>query len=83
MPPKPKKNAPPVTPKRGMHKSRNKPQPPPEIQSTEDLASMDESSTMTEFTQMLGNLTAALVTMSIHMDKFSQGKASPVDITSV
>ena len=44
---------------------------------------MDESSTMTEFTQMLGNLTAALVTMSIHMDKFSQGKASPVDITSV
>ena len=65
MPPKPKKNAPPATPKREMHKSRSKPQPPPEIQSTEDLVSMDESSSMTEFRQMLGNLTAALMTMSI------------------
>ena len=65
-----------------MHKSRRKPQPPPEIQSTEDLASMDESSTMTEFRQMLGNLTAALLTMSTRLDMLSPGKASLVDIRS-
>ena len=31
---------------------------------------------------MLGNLTTALMMMSTRMDNFSQGKASPVDITS-
>ena len=84
MPPKSKKNAPPATPKKGAHKSRRKPQPPPEIQSTEDLSSMDESSTMTEFRQTLGGPTAALVTMSTstRLDTLSSGKASPVDITS-
>ena len=82
MPPKSKKNASPVTPKKGTHKSRRKSQPPPEIQDTEDLASTDESSTMKEFCQTLGDLTTALVTMSTRLDTLSQGQASPVDIPS-
>ena len=82
MPPKPKKNAPAASPKRGTHKSRRKQHPPPEIQSTADLASMDERVTMREFTQMLGNLTTALVTMSSRMDQFEQGKAKSVDVIS-
>ena len=82
MPPKSKKNAPPSTPRRGTHKSRSKPQPPPEFQSNEELMSTDESSTMMEFRQKLGNLTTALVTMATRMGQFSQGKASQVDTTS-
>ena len=83
MPPKPKRNVPPASPKRGMHKSRRKLQPPPELQSTADLASMDERATMREFMQMLWNLTTTLATMSSRIDQFEQSKAKSVDITSV
>ena len=82
MPPKPKKNTTPATPKRGTHKSRRKQQPLPEIQSTADLASTDESATMRDFTQTLGDLTTALATMSSRLDQFEQGKDKSVDITS-
>ena len=80
MPPKPKKNATPDTPKRGTHKSRRKQQPPPEIQATADLASTDDSATLRNFTQTLGNLTTALATISSKLDHLEQGKL--VDITS-
>ena len=43
---------------------------------------MDESATMREFTQTLGNLTTALATMSSRMDQLEQAKANSVDITS-
>ena len=76
MPPKAKKNAPPATPKRGTHKSRRKPQPPPEIQATADLASMDERDTMREFMQMLGNLTTALAMMSSRIVSLSKARSS-------
>ena len=79
MPPKSKKTVSPVTPKKGTHKSRRKPQPPPEIQD-HDLASREESSTMQEFRQTLGARTAALVTMFTHLDTLSQGQATSVDI---
>ena len=82
MPPKNKKNAPPTTPRRGMHKPSSKPQLPPEFQSNEELTRMDESSTMMEFRLMLGTLTTALVTMAMRMDQLSHDKASKVDITS-
>ena len=82
MPPKSKKNAPPSTPRRGTHKSRSKPHPPPEFQSNIELVSMDDSSTMMELRQRLGILTTALVMMASRMDQFDQGKASSVDSTS-
>ena len=81
MPPKSKNNAPPSTPRRGMHKSRSKPQPPSEFQSNEELTSMDESATMMEFMETLGNLTTTLAIMTSRMDQFSQGKVQ-VDFTS-
>ena len=68
MPPKHKKTVSPVTLKKGTHKSRRKPQPAPEIQD-HDLTSRDESSAMQAFRQTLGDITAALVTMSTHLDK--------------
>ena len=63
MPPKTKKNAPPSSPTRGMHKTRSKPHPPPEFQPNLELTSMDESSSLMEVKQMLGALTSALATM--------------------
>ena len=78
MPPKSKKTVSPITPKKGMHKSRRKQQPPPEIQD-HDLASADESSTMQEFSHTLGDITAALVSMSTRLDNL-QGRAESVDI---
>ena len=79
MPPKAKKTVSPVTRKKGTHKSMRKPQPLQEIQD-HDLASTDESSTMQEFRQTLGDMTAALVTMSTRLDTLSQGQATSVDI---
>ena len=80
--PKPPKNATHATPKRGTHKTRRKQQPPPEIQSTADLVSTDESATTRDFTQMLGDLTTALAMMSSRLDQFEEGKAKSMDITS-
>ena len=81
MPPKTKKNAPPTTPtpRRGTHKSRNQPQPPPEFNSNIELTSTDDSPAMREIRQMLGSLNTDMATMSYRMDQF---QASSVDITA-
>ena len=78
MPPKNKKNAPPSTPRRGVHKTRSKLQPPPEFQPNVELMSPDESAALMEVKQTLGTLTTDLMTMAIKVDQLSHGKASQV-----
>ena len=80
MPPKSKKTVSPVTHRKGTHKSRRKPQPPPEHQD-HDLASQDESSTMQGLRQTLGDITAALVTMSTRLDTL-QDQAKSVAVAA-
>ena len=77
MPPKNKTFAPPSTSRRGTHKSRRKPQPPPEFQPLE-LTSTDESSSLIEVKQTLGVLTTALAMMATQVEQLSQGKVSQV-----
>ena len=78
MPPKNKKNAPPSTPRRGLHNTRSKPQLPPEFQPNLELTSMDESSGLMEVKQMLGALTTALAMMATQVEQLSQGMVSQV-----
>ena len=78
MPPKNKENAPSSTPRKGMHKTRSKPQPPPEFQPNQELMSTDESTALMEVKQTLGSLTTALVMMATKVEQLSQGKASQV-----
>ena len=78
MAPKSEKTAPPSTPGKGAHKSRSKPQPPPEFEPNLELMSPDDSSTLMEVKQMLGTLTTALATITTQVEQLSKGKASPV-----
>ena len=71
MPPKNKKNGPLSTPRRGTHKTRSKPQPPPEFQPNLELTSMDECSGLMEVKQMLGALITALATMATQVEQLS------------
>ena len=79
MPPKNKKNAPPSTHRKGAHKTRSKPHPPPEFQPNHELTSSDESAALMEVKQMLETLTTAQMTMATKVEEqLSQGKASQV-----
>ena len=59
-----------------MHKTRSKPQLPPEFQHNQELTSPDESPILMEVRQTLGNLTTALVTMATKVEQLSLGQAS-------
>ena len=61
-----------------MHKTRRKPQPPPEFQPNQELKSPDESPVQMEVKQTLGTLTAALAMMATKVEQLSQGQASQV-----
>ena len=71
MSPKSKKNAAPSTSRRGAHKTRSKPQPPPEFQPNVELTSLDESVALMEVKQTLGTLTTDLATMATKVDQLS------------
>ena len=60
------------------HKTRSKPQPPPEFQPTQELSSLDDSATLMEVKKTLGMLTTALAAITTQVDHLSQGKASQV-----
>ena len=67
---------PPLGGGQGWHKTRSKPQPPPEFQHTQELSSLDDSATLVEVKKTFGMLTTALVAIITLVDHLSQGKVS-------
>ena len=60
------------------HKTRSKPQLPPEFHANQELTTPDESATLMDVKQMLGTLTTALAMITTQVEHLSQGKAPQV-----